>query len=58
MSDKARIIDLQREVRIAKTALNLIKDSTHQGFVLGVAEEALDQMRRLEGLCGHERRKA
>jgi hypothetical protein len=60
MSDKARIIELQRQVRMAKTALEAIKGGCHDPE--GRAEEALysmqplDRKAPLQGLVGHERR--
>lgn len=56
---KQRIIDLQKQVRIARTALERIKAGTtrHQS----VAEEAINEMWKLEQkqplqyLVGHER---
>ena len=62
MKDKQRIIDLQKQVRIARTALDKIVNGHSGGrSAYGLAEEALDEMRRLDpppslsGLLGHER---
>ena len=59
MSDKARIVELQKSLRMAKTALERIYYGHCQGAPHRVAENALDEMRRLEpkqqlqGLVGH-----
>ena len=63
MSDKKRIIELQRQVRIARTALELIRYG-HCGSrgPETVAEEALDKLfpldakQPLQGLVGHSDR--
>lgn len=61
MSDKQRIIDLQRQVRIARTALEKIVHSSTDP--VNTAEEALDEMRRqdkpapLAGVLGWEGRR-
>lgn len=60
MSDKQRIIDLQKSLRIAREALERIKYGTTRAEA--IAEEALDKMWKLEPkqqlqvLVGHERR--
>lgn len=62
MTDKARIIELQRQVRIARTALKSIADQV-QCCPDATAREALDEMepldrkRPLQGLVGHADRK-
>lgn len=61
MSDKDRIIELRRQVRMAKKALKAIS----QGYrdPQGMAEDALysmiplEEKRPLQGLLGHERRR-
>lgn len=61
MSDKQRIVDLQRSLRIAKMALERIKCSSY-GDAGRIAEAALDEIwplerkQPLQGLVGHERR--
>lgn len=61
MKDKARIIELQRSLKIARTALEKIMYE-HSSNASRVAETALDEMRPLErkmplqGLCGHASR--
>ncbi|WP_448952150.1 hypothetical protein [Labrys neptuniae] len=58
---KDRIMELQRQLKIARSALERIK----YGVVdpQSVAEEALDKLfpldpkQPLQGLCGHERRR-
>lgn len=63
MSDaqKQRIQDLQRSLRLAKSALERIKDGHEKPGSL--ADEALDQIwpletkRQLQGLVGHEQRR-
>lgn len=58
---KERIIELQRSLKIAKDALELIRYG-HSRCPEATAEKALDAMRPLEpktqlqGLVGHERR--
>lgn len=58
--DKERITELQRQVRIAKSALERIKHGTMTPQT--VAEEALDTMwpldkkQSIQGVVGHERR--
>jgi hypothetical protein len=62
MSDKtqARIVELQKALKVARTALEKIRYSG--SHAPSIAEEALDEMFRLEraqplqGLVGHERR--
>lgn len=60
MGDKQRIIDLQKQVRLARTALEKITHGCRDPE--GVAEEALYQMMPLDrvqssaGLLGWERR--
>jgi hypothetical protein len=68
-SDARRIADLQKQVKIARDALDRIKHRQCgcRGLLAltpeRVAEEALDEMWRLDqkqplqGLVGHERRK-
>ena len=62
MSDKDRIIDLQKSLRIAKEALERIAYG-HAHNVQDCASSALDKMWKLEpkqplqGLVGHERRR-
>lgn len=57
MSDKARIIDLQGSLTIAKRALEKIQYGCHDPE--GVAETALDALhqlapkKQLQGLVGH-----
>lgn len=59
---KERIINLQKQVRIARTALERIKYGTRHEEA--VAETALDEMFKLDpkqplqGLVGHEKRRA
>lgn len=43
-----RIIDLQRQVRIARTALERIKNGHHANSVYTVAGNALDEMWKLD----------
>lgn len=58
---KDRIIDLQRQLKIARAALDRIKYGVLNPQ--SVAEEALDKLfqldpkQPLQGLCGHERRR-
>jgi hypothetical protein len=60
---KQRIIDLQKQVKIAREALGKIVNG-HAGGAspFGIAEQALDDMRRLDpapssaGLLGWEKR--
>jgi hypothetical protein len=58
MTPKQRIVELQRSLRIAKLALEKIKDGTPNPY--SVAELALDDMQTLapkvqmQGLVGHE----
>lgn len=58
MSDKTRIIELQRSLKIARTALEKIRHG-HSRNPERDAEDALDEMRPLEpqvqlqGICGH-----
>lgn len=58
--DKERITELQRQVRIAKSALERIEHGTMTPQT--VAEEALDTMwpldkkQPIQGVVGHERR--
>ena len=61
MSDKDRIVDLQKQVRIARTALNkIVTGNTRNVRHADIAIEALDDMWRvgqkqsLQGLVGHE----
>lgn len=60
MSDKARIIELQRQVKICRTALEQIRGGARDPE--GIAGEALDQLHPLDkkaplqGLVGHEKR--
>lgn len=60
-SEKQRIIDLQKQVRIAREALERIQGGTR--YPDTVAESALDKMFKLDpkqplqGLVGHERRR-
>ncbi len=60
MSDKARIIELQRSNKIAREALQKILHGTCDP--IGLAEDALYRMMPLEktqplqGLLGHERK--
>jgi hypothetical protein len=62
MADKARIIELQRSLKIARTALEKIRFG-HAHCPERTAEDALDAMRPLEpktqlqGLVGHEPRR-
>lgn len=62
MSDKKRVIELQKSLRIAKAALEKIKSGTRRPEV--VAEAALDAIWPLErtqslaSLCGHEKAQA
>lgn len=60
MSDKTRIIELQRQVRIARNALDRIKHGTNspEGIATDALYEmmALDPKQPLQGLVGHERR--
>jgi hypothetical protein len=59
MSDKQRIIDLQRQVKIALQALEKIKDGRARWPDIE-AESAYNQMmefepkRQLQGICGHD----
>lgn len=61
MSDKQRIIDLQKQVRIARDALAKIVTG-HHGRAYSIAEQALDDMRPkdkplpLAGILGWEKR--
>jgi len=63
MSDKQRIIDLQKQVRIAREALTKIVNG-HAGHVnhVSIADQALDDMRPkdkavpLDGLLGWSKR--
>lgn len=61
MSDKSRIIELQKSLKIAREALERIKYGTTRAQ--RIAEEALDDMWKLEpkqqlqGLVGHERQR-
>lgn len=63
MSDKQRIIELQKSLRIVKIALEKIAscECHFKGDVVDVAQEALDQIWPLErkaplqGLVGHGR---
>lgn len=60
MSDKTRIIELQRCLRIARQALERIKGG--QSDPAAAADQALYEMMPLEpkqplqGICGHARR--
>lgn len=60
MSDKARIIELQRQVRIARLALEAIQHGAqnHQGRAENALYEmlSLDRKAPLQGLLSHERR--
>ena len=62
MGDQDRIINLQAQVRHARKALERIRDGTR--CPEAIAEAALDvmfnldQKQPLQGLVGHERRKA
>lgn len=57
-----RIIDLQRQLRVAREALARIKLLSHDGRIIGIADQALEQMwplepkQPLQHLVGHERR--
>lgn len=65
MSDKNRIVDLQKQVRIARTALEHIKmiDESYSNRSVRIAESALDEIWKLDpkqplqGVVGHERRR-
>lgn len=56
---KQRIIDLQKSLKIARTALEHIKYGPHRPSVEQIAGDALDEMFKLEpkqplqGLVGH-----
>lgn len=63
MSDKTRIIELQRQLKIARQAFEKIKcNGSHRAPE--IADEALYEMmpldpkRPLQGLCGHEPRRS
>ena len=59
-ADKARIVALQQQVKLARTALERIKDNGDGNSYI-IADAALDEMSahdpklQLQGLCGHER---
>lgn len=62
--DQARIVELQRQVKIARAALTRIANGHHYGTPERHADAALtemwplDQKQQLQGIVGHERRKA